>query len=206
MISCPKKITLNVLSFLGYQQHKRNSQFSSLQHFDDIDKFDIDKTISDAFDQVLELTERLGMSEHLSEHHLFDLDSLSKYVYQGMELGFKIFDRSTVEFGNDSDEVSIDEEEYETIDDTDNVLVDKDETDGEHRFVEENENDDAIETMKTNFNGIKKHNLIEPRMKDPYFQVKANDHQMFIHKQSACWLLMDKNNRLSNDCLLRSCK
>ena len=194
------------LSFPAHHKHKRDSQLSSVQHFDDIDKLDIEKTISDAFDQALELTDRLGISELLSEHLLFDLHSLSKSVFQRMESGSKMYDRSTAEAVNDSDEFSLDEEEYETVDendDTDNVLVNEDEPDGEHRFVEENDNDDAIETTKTNFNGIKIHNRIDPKMKDAYFQVKINSHQKFVHKQSACWLLTDSNNRLSNDRLSR---
>jgi hypothetical protein len=123
-----------------------------------------------------------------------------------MESGSKMYERSAAESVNDSGEFSLDEEEYETIDDNDdidNVLVNEDEVDGEHRFIEENDNDDAIETIKTNFNGIKIYNRIEPRMKDSYLQVKINDHQKFIHKQSACWLLTDRNNRLSNDRLSR---
>ena len=194
------------LSFHAHYKHKRDSQLSSLQHFDDIDKLDIEKTISDAFDQALELTESLGISELLLEHHLFELDSLSKYVFQRMQSGSKMFNRSTAAAGNDSDEFSLDEEEYETADDnadTDNALSDEDEADGEYRFIDENDNNDAIETIKTNFNGIKIYNRIEPRMKDSYFQVKINDNQKFIHKQSACWLLTDRNNRLSNDRLSR---
>ena len=190
------------LSFPAHHKHKRDSQLSSLQHFDDIDKLDVEKIISDAFDQALESNESLELSELLLEHHLFDLDSLSKYVFQRMESGSKMFDRSTAAVGNGSDEFCLDEEEYETIDNNagiDNVLSDENEADGEHRFVEENDSDDAIETIKTNLNGIKIYNRIEPRMTDSYFQVKINDHQKLIHKQSTCWLLTDRNNRLSND-------
>jgi hypothetical protein len=34
---------------------------------------------------------------------------------------------------------------------------------------------------------------IEPRLQDSYFKVQITVVQKYIHKQSACWLLTEKN-------------
>ena len=58
-------------------------------------------------------------------------------------------------------------------------------------------------TMRTNFNGMKIFDTVEPSRQDCYFKLKINGTFKFIHKQSAFWLLTDKNMRLSNDRLSR---
>lgn len=60
------------LSFSAHYKHKETSQLSSLQRLDDIDQSDTEKIISDAFDQAVETTERLKISNLLLEHSLFD--------------------------------------------------------------------------------------------------------------------------------------
>jgi len=44
---------------------------------------------------------------------------------------------------------------------------------------------------------------INPDLANSYFKVKINDTTKFLHKQSAAWLLTDKNDRLSTDRLSR---
>ena len=83
--------------------------------------------------------------------------------------------------------------EFDKAEEIDTILIET--TDGDYH-------DNAIETIKTNFNGIKIHDHIQPSMNDSYFKVDING-QKFIHKQSACWLLTDRNNHLSNDRLSR---
>ncbi|CAF1309145.1 unnamed protein product [Didymodactylos carnosus] len=74
---------------------KRSRIRESLQDLDDIDQLDIEKIISDAFDQAVQLTERLELSNLLKEHGVFDLDSMSKYVFQQLNSSSKMFDYST---------------------------------------------------------------------------------------------------------------
>ena len=179
------------LSFPAHYKHKQDSQLSSLQHLDYIDKLDIEKIISDAFDQAIEITERLEISNLLLEHNLFDLNSLSKYVFQQMKSNSKMFNHSAQAMDSGSDESSLDEDESERIDEN-NLSSKDDQSDEEIRLAEEeddDDDDDAIETIKTNFNGIKIHDHIQPSMNDSYFKVDINGHRKFIHKQSACWLL-----------------
>lgn len=97
-----------------------------------------------------------------------------------------------------SDKSSSDEDESETIDK--NNLSSKDKPDEEIRLPEvEDDDGDAIETIKTSFNAIKVHDHIQPSMNDSYFKVDISNHQNSIHKKSACWVLNDRDNHLSND-------
>ena len=116
-----------------------------------------------------------------------------------------MFNHSAQAMDSGSDESSLDEDESERIDEK-NLSSKDDQSDEEIRLAEEeddDDDDDAIETIKTNFNGIKIHDHIQPSMNDSYFKVDINGHRKFIHKQSACWLLTDRNNHLSNDRLSR---
>jgi len=99
------------LVFPVHHKHKHDHQLSSLQNLDDIDQLDIEKIISDAYNQALQLTERLEISQLLKEHDVFDLNSLSKYVFRELSSSSKMFDYSvqTVDF----DEFNLEEEEEE---------------------------------------------------------------------------------------------
>jgi hypothetical protein len=72
-------------------------------------------------------------------------------------------------------------------------------------FAADQEADDgaSITKIKTNFNGMKICEEIGPRQQDSYFKVQINGVKKYIHKQSACWLLTERNIHLSNDRLSR---
>ncbi|CAF1133516.1 unnamed protein product [Didymodactylos carnosus] len=53
------------LSFPIHHKHNHDNHPSSIQNLDDIDQLDIEKIISDAFNQALQLTERLQISKLL---------------------------------------------------------------------------------------------------------------------------------------------
>ena len=49
------------LSFPKHHQHKRDKHLSSMQMLDDVEHLDIEKTNSDAYNEALDLTERLEL-------------------------------------------------------------------------------------------------------------------------------------------------
>jgi hypothetical protein len=55
------------LSFPIHHKHNHDNHPSSLQNLDNIDQLDIEKIISDAFNQALQLTERLEISKLLKK-------------------------------------------------------------------------------------------------------------------------------------------
>ena len=69
------------LSFSKHHKHKRDEHLSSVQMLDDIEHLDIEKIISDAYNEAFDLTERLEISKLLLQKEVFDLNSSSKYVF-----------------------------------------------------------------------------------------------------------------------------
>ncbi|CAF4501034.1 unnamed protein product [Rotaria magnacalcarata] len=198
------------LSFPIHHKHKRDNHLLSLQNLDDIDQLDVEDIISSSYSEALELIERLEISRLLQENDVigrdvrtvtplvFGLNSLSKYVFKQLNSRPKMFDYST-HIINDDDDDEFDLEEEEENDNSDIV----NELNSDVTFDEEDDNDYNMTTIKSNFNGMKIFDEIETCRRDSYFKLKINDSYKYIHKQLACWLLTDKNTRLSNDRLSR---
>lgn len=193
------------LLFPVHHKHKHDDNLPFLQKLEDIDQMDIEETISDAFEQALRLIERLEISELLKKYDVFDMNLLSKYVFRQFNSSSKMFDYSTQMTHNDSDNDEFDLEDEEDEDNNDNLI--NDQQDNNDIFADQEEDDDDddnnITTMKTNFNGMRICEKIQPHQQDSYFKIKVNGVQNFMHKQSAAWLLTEKNMQLSNDRLSR---
>ena|SRR5437868_2398907 len=99
--------------------------------------------------------------------------------------------------GSESDDC-----EYENNDDEDNDYNNS--TDEDQDAASDNdENAEPVQSIKTIFSGTRVKDKINPDLANSYFKVKVNDTTKFLHKQSAVWLLTDKNDRLSTDRLSR---
>ncbi|CAF4628340.1 unnamed protein product [Rotaria socialis] len=193
------------LSFPIHHKHKRDNHLLSLQNLDDIDQLDVENIISDAYSEALELIKRLEISRLLQEHDVLGLNSLSKYVFTQLSSRSKMFDYSTQIINDDDDnefDLEDEEEEEEEEDDDDNSDI-INQLNNDVIFDEDDDNNCTMTTIKSNFNGMKIFDEIETGRRDSYFKLKINDKYKYIHKQSACWLLTDKNTRLSNDRLSR---
>ena len=198
------------LLFPLHHKHKRNNHLLSLQNSNDIDQLDVEKIITDAYNKALELIERLEISVLLKKNDIFDLNSLSKYVFRQLKSNSKIFDYSTQIINDDDDEFDLEEDEEE---DEEGQQQEEQEQEGEddnnvdddnsEAISQPNDNDYNLKSSKPNFSGMRIFDEIEPCRQDSYFKLKINDNYKYIHKQSACWLLTDKNIRMSNDRLSR---
>jgi hypothetical protein len=62
-----------------------------------------------------------------------------------------------------------------------------------------NVDDDVLDSTKSDFNGIRIVNHINSAPRHSYFKIKINRNIMYLHKQSACWLLSSNNTKLSSD-------
>ncbi|CAF1093520.1 unnamed protein product [Didymodactylos carnosus] len=105
---------------------------------------------------------------------------------------------------HDDDDMSSESDdcEYENNDDENNdnnISTDED----EDASSDNDENVERVQSIKTIFSGTCIKDKINPDLANSYFKVKINDTMKFLHKQSAVWLLTDKNDRLSADRLLR---
>ncbi|CAF1413044.1 unnamed protein product [Rotaria sordida] len=193
----------SLLLFPIHRKHRRDNHLSSLQNFDNIDQLDIEQIIVDAFDQALQFLENLEISKLLKQCNIFDLNSLSKYVFQELNSSSRMFNYSTQSIDDDINEFNLEEEDDNENSNIinnlsyDEVMVDDVVAD------EEDEDNFYMMTTKSNLNGMKIYDDIEPCRRDSYFKVTLNDNQKYIHKQSACWMLTDKNMSLSNNRLSR---
>ena len=96
--------------------------------------------------------------------------------------------------GDDDDGSGGDDDDASGGDDDDGSGGDGDEDDDENN---------RITTEKTAFEGIRIKTSIDTNLRDSYFRVIINDSVKYIHKQTACWMLTEKQNRLSSDRLSR---
>ncbi|CAF1092861.1 unnamed protein product [Didymodactylos carnosus] len=174
---------------LPYEIINNNSMLRSLfswyEHFQHL-----------TFRLTREPPENLHMSTVLKQHGIFQLEQLSKYVFHELSSTSKMFDNSTT--SNTSDDSDSYSEREPELGDADNNNNDSDED-------SECQSDDngSINTAKTNFSGIQIKDKINTELKNSYFKIKINNTDKYLHKQSAIWLLTDKNNRISTDRLSR---
>jgi hypothetical protein len=93
--------------------------------------------------------------------------------------------------------------EYENNDDEVNDYNNSSGED-ENAASDNDENVESVQSIKTIFSGTRIKDKINPDLANSYFKLKINDTTKFLHKQSAVWLLTDKNDRLSTDRLSRA--
>ncbi|CAF2152320.1 unnamed protein product, partial [Rotaria magnacalcarata] len=70
----------------------------------------------------------------------------------------------------------------------------------------ENVSDDdesILNSTKSDFNGMRIVDNINPALRQSYFKVKINNNIKYLHKQSACWLQSNQMKKLSSDRLSR---
>ncbi|UJR18383.1 hypothetical protein I4U23_005287 [Adineta vaga] len=188
----------NSLLFPIHHKHKHDAHRVSLQKLDDIDPMDVENIISDAFEQALQLTERLGISETLKKYNLFDMNLLSKYVFRQFSTSSKMFDYSTQITHDEGNNDEFDLEDEEDTEDNNNELINA-EQDDDDIFDDQDNADNNLTRVKDNFTGMKICERIESHQQNAYFKIKINGIQKFLYKQSASWLLTEKNSHLAND-------
>ncbi|CAF4219539.1 unnamed protein product, partial [Rotaria sordida] len=137
-----------VLSFPIHHKHAGDSHLSPVQTFDDIEQLDIEKTILDAFNQALKLTQPLEISKLLKEHDIFELNSLSKYVFQELNSSSRMFDYPVQTIDDDTNEFNLKAEEDNENENTANNLSDDEETMDDIE-LEEDENNYSMTTINT---------------------------------------------------------
>ena len=144
------------------------------------------------------------MLQTLKENGIIDLKTLSEFVFYSLRKSSKMCgysSRATVdndekpESGDDED----DEDENGNSDDDDELY------DELLNFKDDDYNDEEeiLNSTRSNFDGIKIVDNINLMLKHSYFQIKINDKIKYLHKQSAGWLLSNKSARLSSDRLSR---
>ncbi|CAF1583850.1 unnamed protein product [Adineta steineri] len=194
------------LSFpIGVWEKREHSLVSSHQ-LDEIDTLDIEQIIAHAYDQAIHIVKHSKMLDALNQHGINSLDSLSKYIFNVLSKNSRMINYSSQVPADIVEEFGLDEENDDNniIDDTQVELDDG--TVFDPQSDDSSDEEDLLNSTKSDFNGIRIVDDINPALRQSYFKIKINDKIKYLHKQSACWLLTNNITKLSSDRLSRVMK
>ncbi|CAF1129265.1 unnamed protein product [Didymodactylos carnosus] len=154
----------------------------------------IETIINNAYQQAKKIIVKLKMSALLKQNKALELNDLNLYVRNHLT---NTNDHSTLADQYESESDS----DNETT--TDNERHGDDKTESDCDSENETELNEVLRSKTKTFPGIRLLKTINPTLGDSYFDIKINVEHKFLHKQTACWLLTDKNTRLSSDRLTR---
>ncbi|CAF1981539.1 unnamed protein product [Rotaria magnacalcarata] len=180
------------LLFPIHHKHKKNNDSTTYQSISDIDKLNIENVVLSAYKTAEELVENLNIFHLLKQHNIYQLNDVSKHVYDDLRSTCRINDHSMFD---SNDEVEFNSEDHllfhnDSIEDTDVNILDDD-------------SDNGLFTTKTTFSGMRLFGPVSDDLMNSYFKINLNNDVKYIHKQTASWLLTEKNNHLSVDRLNR---
>ncbi|CAF1333947.1 unnamed protein product [Rotaria sp. Silwood1] len=192
------------LSFPIHHKHKREHPLQSSHQLDNIDTLDIQKLISNAYDQALRLVKHSKILDKLNEHKINCLNDLSSYIFDMLNKNSRMINYSFRTENNTPDEFGLDEEneDNDIINYAPGQLIDEILFDAQSDGVSDDD-ENILNSTKSDFNEIRIVDNINPAIRKSYFKVKINDNIKYLHKQSACWLQSRQITKLSSDRLSR---
>ncbi|CAF3380489.1 unnamed protein product [Rotaria sp. Silwood2] len=162
----------------------------------------IEQLIADAYDDAVTIYDDLEVLDILEQKHVLGLNSLSAYIFEHLNTNSQMYNFSSQVDIIDSEEFELAAADDEDIN-SDNSTYEDSSSDNDHTDDEEQEiTTKFINTTKRDFFGTKVYDTIKPGVQNTYFKVLINNQTKYLHKRSACWLLTDETNKLSNDRLL----
>ncbi|CAF4814541.1 unnamed protein product [Rotaria socialis] len=178
-------------SFPKYHKHKHDDRLVLPDQLNEIDRLDIEQIINNAYDQATHIVQHSKMLDVLKRYDLIKLQSLSEFVFDNLSKTSKMRN-----FSSQITNYYVDEFDLDDKNDDDNVLNDEqNQLDDEALLDFENDDNvvdekDVLTSTKSEFNGIRIFDNIDPNLKQSYFKIKLNDKIKYLHKQSACWLFL----------------
>ena len=184
--------TTDRLFFPIHHKHKQKDDLTTYQNINDIDQLNIEHVVFNAYEAAKELVENLKISRLLKEHNTYELNDLSRYIYNDLKSTSRMNDNSTFDSSSESESDSKNYSSSE-VDNTNSIS----------RTSYDDDNEDELFTTKKEFSGTRLFDSINQDLKDSYFKIELNNVVKYMHKQTACWFLTEKNNHLSSDRLKR---
>ena len=209
------------LRFPKHHKHgkfARDSSSSSTITYSSIRLIDIEKIVEGAFGIAYELIEPLIGKDTLKTSIYKTTTSLSKLIVKLYEIS-KVKSRSTQPqqvFNDPSEEIN-NEDEDEDEDDEDEDEDDEDEDDEDEEDTEDDTEDEhsedeeqdlshvLLDSSNASFRGMRVKESIDQSQSDSFFKVRRENDttDVYIHKQTACWVLTNEKLSLSSDRLTR---
>ena len=193
--------SVSKLIFPVHYKHRYDQQPLSKSIQDEIDQIDIEQLIANAHDDAVTIYNDLEVLDLLQQKHVLGLNPLSAYIFEYLNTNSQTYNfPSQVEI--------IDREEFGLAADDDNEEVDSDNSTYENSSSDDDNADNEEQEITTVFINTKKRDFFGTKVYDAdvqntCFKVSMNNQTKYLHKQSACWLLTEETNKLSNDRLLR---
>ena len=197
------------LSFPIHHKHRHDDSLLCSAQIDEVDTLDVQQLISDAYEQALDIVRDSDMLDGLNQCGIITLEDLSEFIFNDLSRSSKMFNRASRARNNEKEDSESDvdsesDDEHEDSDSADHEQDDmSDEISPDDVGSDDDENEEAWTSTKSEFRGIKIVNNINPALTQSYFKIKINDKTKYLHKQSACWLLSTKASKLSSDRLSR---
>ena len=167
---------------------------------------EVERIVLDAFAAACELLKPLGVTKFLQNNGCSSLTDLSKLAAQKLRQS-KLTDSSKRQSQVSADNESQSDDESDSDDEANDELGNEEEGDHEEENQEEDQAPSSIlrDSSTASFEGMRIYENINPDQADSYFKVvrEGNSKEMYLHKQTACWLLTDKKSISSSDRLIR---
>ncbi|CAF2007754.1 unnamed protein product [Rotaria magnacalcarata] len=194
----------NDLCFPIHHKQKHEHSSTSIDQLNEIDRLDIQQLISNAYDQAIDIVQHSKICDTLNQFNINSLNDVSQYIHDILKKNSRLINYSFRTENDTAEEFGLDEEN----DDNDVETYAPDQPIDEFLFDYPNDTmnddeEDILNSKKSDFNGIRIFDNINPDLKRSYFKVKINESIKYLHKQSACWLLSNNITKLSNDRLSR---
>ncbi|CAF2664039.1 unnamed protein product [Rotaria sp. Silwood2] len=183
-----------------------SSSSSSTFTYSSLRPVDIETIVEGAFATAYELIEPLIGKDTLQTSKYKTTASLSKLIIKHYETS-KLKSRSSQlqqVFDDPSEETNNEDEDEEDTDEEDT-----DEEDAEEEDTDEDEVQDLshvlLDSSNASFRGMRVKESIDPKQSDSFFKVRRENDttDVYIHKQTACWVLTNEKSSLSSDRLKR---
>ena len=185
------------LQFPKHPKHRKNDELPVVYN-QTLSVAEIETTILRAFEHAPGLLSKLDVNILLEENNLFELRATSIETYRNLKKSNRLIDSASLNSFPNSD---LDNDEYDDYDSSSN---NEENHDGDSSTeIDDSESRDTLQSSRTNFSGMRIFDTIDQAQKNSYFEVEINGDKKFLHKQTACWMLTENNNRLSNDRLSR---
>ena len=164
----------------------------------------LEATITRAFDKASEYAEQAGIMTVLRKNKLSGITAIHDYVRMLFDEK-KILDNFSQESedGNYNDDDTADGSDDDQDDHADHQSSG---SGSEVDYTSDNEEAPSIlrgyghpESIQPTFRGMRVFEDIPSHLSQSYFKVCINEDDRFIHKSSACWVLTEKNQKLSSD-------
>ncbi|CAF1253593.1 unnamed protein product [Rotaria sp. Silwood1] len=176
-----------------------SSSSSSTFTYSSLRPVDIETIVEEAFATAYELIEPLIGKDTLQTSKYKTTASLSKLIIKHYETS-KLKSRSSQlqqVFDDPSKEINNEDEDEEDEDEEDEDEEDKDE--------EQDLSHVLLDSSNVSFRGMRVKESIDPKQSDSFFKVRRENDttDVYIHKQTACWVLTNEKSSLSSDRLKR---